>query len=535
MDIVSRKEGRSVMAEAAYCAGEARYSEYEGEWKYPHSDPSRVVYQEVLLPPNAPREYSDPQTLWNAVDAAEDTCVAQTARKFIIAMPRELTLEQNKELIRDYCQKEFVDKGMIVDLYYHDENDGNPHVHLLLTMRAMDEKGKWLAKTRSEYVLDENGNRIRIPSGRFKRITVPTVDWNDHKYGEIWRHDWGEMQNAALEKAGSDVRVDMRSLKRQGITDREPQVHMGPAAAAMERKGIVTAIGEQNRSIIDFNKVLSGLKRTFTSLKIWLKELTDTIKDIKTIEEPKSESLLDVLIAYQNMRKRERADWNPYAREKGGVHDLKEFASSFAYMKEHDIRTLDDLADHLDNTGRTVNDLNNKVKRNSKRIRDINDLLDAVKVIADLEPIENELKGKRFGRDKFIEAHKADLDKLHKKRYLVDKLSQGKPIDKKALLAESARLQKEIEDLQPDINTAQISMEHLREIRHMVRKVIPDALPSHKKGEQPFLREELESGQNANELERMKDRVADKVIRMNPTQQIPVQTEHRQNLDQKKE
>lgn len=117
----------------------------------------------------------------------------------------------------------------------------------------------------------------------------------------------------------------------------------------------------------------------------------------------------------------------------------------------------------------------------------------------------------------------------------MDKLSQGKPIDKKALLAESARLQKEIEDLQPDIKEAQISMEHLKEFRHMVRKVIPDALPSHKKGEQPFLREELESGQNANELDRIKERVADKVIRMNPTQQIPIQTEHRQNLDQKKE
>ena len=205
------------MAAAAYNAGEKMYSERDHEWKHPHSSPERVVYREVMLPDNAPREYADSQTLWNAVDAVEKRKDAQTARRMLIVLPKELTYEQNLALIRDYCQQEFVSKGMICDLYYHDEGGGNPHVHLLLTLRAMDEHGEWLDKTRTEYVLDEHGHRVKGKNGKWKRRNVNTVDWNDHKYAEIWRHDWEVMQNAALEAAGRPERIDMRSLERQGI------------------------------------------------------------------------------------------------------------------------------------------------------------------------------------------------------------------------------------------------------------------------------------------------------------------------------
>jgi len=100
------------------------------------------------------------------VDAAEKSRAAQTARRFTIALPKELSFEQNLTLIRDYCTKQFVDKGMVCDLYYHDSGNGNPHVHLMLTMRAMDEQGRWLQKTKTTYVLDENSERIRGKNGR---------------------------------------------------------------------------------------------------------------------------------------------------------------------------------------------------------------------------------------------------------------------------------------------------------------------------------------------------------------------------------
>ena len=125
-----------------------------------------------MLPPNAPRAYADPQTLWNAVDAAETSVNAQTARSMLFALPRELTDEQNLALVRDFCQKEFVDKGMVCNFFYHDKGDGNPHVHIMLTLRAMDENGKWLPKSKNVYALDENGNRIRAPNGSWKRVKV---------------------------------------------------------------------------------------------------------------------------------------------------------------------------------------------------------------------------------------------------------------------------------------------------------------------------------------------------------------------------
>ena len=89
--IISRGKGQSCMASCAYYSGEKKYSEYERCWKYPHSSSSRVKFVEVMLPPNAPRAYADPQTLWNAVDAAETSVNAQTARSMLVALPREIT------------------------------------------------------------------------------------------------------------------------------------------------------------------------------------------------------------------------------------------------------------------------------------------------------------------------------------------------------------------------------------------------------------------------------------------------------------
>lgn len=514
------------MAKVAYCSGEAVYSEYDREWKYPHSDSSRVVYREVLLPPNAPKAYADSQTLWNAVDSVEPKSNSQTARHIYIAMPRELTFEQNKELIRNFCQKEFVDKGMIVDLYFHDDQRGNPHIHLLITIRAMDENGRWLSKSKTVPILDENGNKIRDRNGRCKRKTTQTVDWNDQKYGDIWCLEWGAMQNAALEKAGSNVRVDMRSLKRQGITDREPQVHMGPAASAMEKKGIRTEVGDLNREIQESNKAITNLKRVYTSLKIWFKELSDTIKNITTIEEPEEKSLVDVLLAYENLRKQERTSWNGYAQRSGNLKDLQEYSQVFIFMKQNDIRTVNDLGVLLNDSGMHPNDLNNVVKRNTRRIRDIQALLDAVKTVQMLTPIEEELKTKHFGRQKFIDEHKDDLDRLAKMRYLVNKLSQGESIDRKTLLAESQKLQDEIESLQPEIEHSKSELDQLKRIRSMVRKVIPDALPSKKKGEPASLAEQLEAERNRAELKKISDRVANHVLSMNPENQVSALTDH---------
>ena len=193
----------------------------------------------------------------------------------------------------------------------------------MLTLRAMDENGKWLPKSKNVYAFDENGNRIRTPNGSWKRVKVNTVDWNERKYGEIWRQDWATAQNAALKAAGRAERVDMRSLERQGIEERLPQKHLGPTASALERKGVSSERGDENRKIISMNKMLASLQKTVRGIGDWLDELRKAVSRQQIIESPDDYPLSDVIAAYLDMRKDGRETWNRYAQEKGAVHDLK--------------------------------------------------------------------------------------------------------------------------------------------------------------------------------------------------------------------
>lgn len=232
--IVKRSKAESAVAASAYQSGEKLFCKYSQEIKdFPGKE--RVVFKEIMLPIDAPPEYKDRETLWNSAESVEKSWNSQLARRLKVALPRELSREENIRLIREYCESQFVSKGMVADIAIHDKGDGNPHAHVLLTLRALDQKGKWLPKCKKEYVLDEKGNRIKLPSGEWKSKKIDTVDWNDKKYGEIWRHEWEVLQNHYLENAGRPERIDMRSFKRQGI-DLIPQVHLGASAFAMEKK-----------------------------------------------------------------------------------------------------------------------------------------------------------------------------------------------------------------------------------------------------------------------------------------------------------
>lgn len=335
IQIVSRGKGRSVVAAAAYQSGQTLYSQYTGKWE-PGEHEGRIVHTEILLPPNAPREYADRQTLWNAVDASEKGQDAQTARRFIIALPKELTIEQNIELIRNYCQTTFVDKGMIADIavHFNDEDPPNPHAHILLTMRSMDEHGKWQAKSKNMYALDENGNRIIGKNGKPKRIKVNTVDWNDPGNCERWRHEWEVQQNMALEEAGRSERIDMRSYERQGV-EVIPETHLGPAASALEKQGIRTRMGDHNNAVRMINSLFKAVKRKVKEFGNWLKGLTETISDHKKIENPYDYPIMDVLMAYVDMRRKEREGWNHGAQSKYGIRDLSELMITCNYLRDH--------------------------------------------------------------------------------------------------------------------------------------------------------------------------------------------------------
>ena len=273
ISIVQRSQRQSAVAAAAYQSGEKLFCEYDQEVKH-YPEKRGIVHNEILLPANAPRSYADRNTLWNAAEAVEKQWNSQLARRWVLTIPREIPPDQYAVLVREFCEQQFVFKGMIADFAIHDKGDGNPHAHILLTMRAMDETGKWLPKSRKVYDLDENGERIRLPSGNWKSHKEDIVDWNDQKYGEIWRQGWAAAANRYLEANDRPERLDLHSYERQGL-DKIPTVHMEPAVSQMEKRGIQTNIGNLNRDITATNQLMQSIRQMVRRLKGWIADLKE--------------------------------------------------------------------------------------------------------------------------------------------------------------------------------------------------------------------------------------------------------------------
>lgn len=273
--IVKRSKGQSSVEKASYISRSILVSEFDGQTYRPkyHED---LVHSEITLPPNAPKKYADRATLWNAVELSEKGQKSQLARMLKASLPNEWSYELAEEVVRDYVKRNFVDKGMCADWAIHDsENDKgqrNLHIHVLLTMRPIAENGEWGAKTKKVYVLDENGERVPLidkKTGRqkvdkrnrkqWKCQTVESTDWNSQENAKKWRKDLADTINATNEQLGIAVHWEHRSFKEQGI-DREPTIHIGAVANALERKGIQTERGNINREIIRHNRLLEQAK-----------------------------------------------------------------------------------------------------------------------------------------------------------------------------------------------------------------------------------------------------------------------------------
>ena len=164
VSIIKRSAGRSAVAAAAYRSGTKLTNEWDG-MTHDYTRKGGIVHAEIMLPAHAPPEFADRSILWNSVEQIEKARDSQLAREIEAALPRELSDEQQLALVRAYVKDNFVDKGMCADFAIHDKGTGNPHVHIMLTLRPLKENGQWGAKCRKAYDLDENGQRIpdRMP------------------------------------------------------------------------------------------------------------------------------------------------------------------------------------------------------------------------------------------------------------------------------------------------------------------------------------------------------------------------------------
>ena len=322
--IVSRGNGRSAVAASAYLSCTNILNDYDGV-RHDYTRKKGLVWREVFLPEYAPQEWQDRAVLWNAVEENEKTKDSRLAREFVPALPVELTKTQWQELLSDFIQESFVADGMCADVAIHDPYPPghNPHAHIMLTVRPLDENGKWQYKTEKEYLCIKDGEErgftaaefkaaqtngwekqyqykvgrkkvcmtpseaekhgyeraIKYPqSTKFGRQNPISERWNSEEQLVEWRKAWADVTNRYLEQYVHDARIDHRSHAERGL-DEQPTIHEGVVARALEKKGIISDRCEINRQIKADNALLRELKAAVKKLMLAAKSTVPAIAE----------------------------------------------------------------------------------------------------------------------------------------------------------------------------------------------------------------------------------------------------------------
>ena len=311
--VVSRGNGRSAVAASAYLSCSKMLNDYDGV-QHNFTRKKGLVWQDVFLPEFAPPEWKDRSVLWNAVEKNEKTKDSRLAREIVPALPIELTPAQWQELLTDFIQNNFVADGMCADVAVHDPYPPrhNPHAHIMVTVRPLDEKGNWQYKTEKDYLCVRNGEEQGFTAAEFKaaqadgwekqypykvgrkKIYLPPSEAEKHGYKRVskypygrqnpiserwnseeqlvqWRKAWADAANCYLERYGYEERIDHRSHADRGLTE-QPTIHEGVAARALERQGIISDRCEINRQIKADNALLRELKSA-------VRKLAQTVKN----------------------------------------------------------------------------------------------------------------------------------------------------------------------------------------------------------------------------------------------------------------
>lgn len=332
--VISRGIGRSACAAAAYMSCSAIFNDYDGI-QHDYTRKKGMVWSQVFLPEYAPEEWSDRSILWNAVEENETTKDSRLAREFVVALPIELKLQEWKALLTDYIRNSFVADGMCADVSIHDTDGNNPHAHILLTVRPLDEQGNWQYKTEKEYLCIRNGEErgftaeewktaqaegwekqytykpekgkknIYLPpseaekrglvrankypkSTKYGRQNPVSEQWNSEEQLVKWRESWADVTNRYLERANVPERIDHRSNADRGLEEK-PTIHEGVFARIMEKEGKISIRCEINRQIREDNRIIREMKAVITALS---KKMQQSIPAIAA----KLESLRDSLI-----------------------------------------------------------------------------------------------------------------------------------------------------------------------------------------------------------------------------------------------
>lgn len=376
-----RGAGRSAVAAVAYLSCSRMLNEYDGV-QHDYTRKQGLGWQQVFLPATAPAEWQDRETLWNAVEETENAKDSRLAREFVAALPIELSREEQIRLLQDFIKEQFVADGMCADAAIHDPYPPghNPHAHILLTMRPLDEKGKWQYKTEKEYLCVKDGEERGFTAAEFKRAQADgwekqyqykvgkkkvymtpsaaqaqgyervskypkstkfgrqnpiTERWNSDEQLVLWRATWADVANRHLERTGHEERIDHRSHAERGLLER-PTIHEGVVAIAMEnlRKNLLLfcyQLGYLRKGKEGLNASLNTLRPALTQYNQLAKDIRDKTKERRSLLTEKK-----TLSAVHVLRHRELA-----AKIAALTEDLEELRSeknlllaSLAYTEE---------------------------------------------------------------------------------------------------------------------------------------------------------------------------------------------------------
>ena len=362
--IVGRSKGKSIISASAYLNGDVMKNEETGRISY-YTSKREVVYTSLMMCENAPQEWQNvpaenirrfqksvrykradnkeaalekfkltfqKQRLWNEVLKTEKSADAQLGRSFEFSLPKEWSRQEQIDYTTEYIQKTFVDKGMCADWSIHDKGDGNPHVHLLVTMRPFNPDHSWGNKEIKDwdFVRDENGNTvvdeshpdwwqdkknpdrhgIRIPvldengvqkvgarnRKQWKRVLTDATGWNNPKNCELWRSEWANVCNAHLKV---ENHIDHRSYARQGKLE-IPTIHEGADARKIDEKfqnGQTSSASwkvEENQIIKRQNALLNKIQISFGKVSGALTQWKERLDDIR--RKPGSHSMMETMI-----------------------------------------------------------------------------------------------------------------------------------------------------------------------------------------------------------------------------------------------
>ena len=354
--VVSRGSGRSAVAASAYMSCSRMYNDYD-DIQHDYTRKHGLIYQEVMLPPIAPSKWIDREQLWNAVEETEKTKDSRLAREFVVALPIELDKDSNISLLQNFIQKNFVDMGMCADFAIHDTDGHNPHAHILLTVRPLNENGTWQYKTEKEYLCIKDGEekgftasefkdaqkegwekQYRYKAGKKKVYLTPSAaqekgyeridkhpkstrygrqnpiseQWNSEEQLCLWRANWADAVNKMLALNQINAAIDHRSFAAQGITE-QPTIHEGYIAQNMEKKGMIADRCEINRRVRADNRILRELK---TQIKKLVQAVEKSIPVIaETLEAIRNHMIFTQYhLLHNEMQKEVIHDWMQHFR-----------------------------------------------------------------------------------------------------------------------------------------------------------------------------------------------------------------------------